>query len=454
MVLFLFAGKAQAASLNSPKDTISTSRPSAYAALASGSTAPQTSAFIIDNLSRFIASDSAKLLGGTLETMTVASMSAANVPSAGQRTVYFTGVTANNHDIGSSMAVPVTAKHTVSFKTIGSIPASGKIRLTFPAGDATNQAFPSPNGFSFNNLAGQTGPTSPNISVTGMGAAGCSSWNVTASTGIVDCNVSAGVTGSANITINIGSTTPILINPSKTATAGTADTWTITIKTLDASSIEIDSSKIRVGTVDSVEVYATVDPTFTFTIAGRTNNQAVNTGNTGCTNAETINTGFDSSATEVNLGLLGSSTMNISAQLITVTTNGSGGYSLTATSSGRLIDPDIGYWIADAQGTPTANDTPVPVVLTAGTVAFGIHPCGVDVTSGTWGTGGTGSGAGAKYANPSPSYYYTLAQDTSGPVFGSGDNGKTTVEYAATISNAVPAGLYRTVLTYVATPTF
>lgn len=453
LVLFLSAGKVSAASLNNAKDTISTSRPSAASSLVAGYTAPITQITITENGSRYIASDSAKLLGGTLEAVTIASMSAANYPSANQRVLYFTGVTAQNHGIGTTVHVPITAKHTVNFRTIGSIPLNGKIRMIFPVGEATNQAWPSATGFSFNNLAGQTGPTAPNISVTGMGAAGCSSWTVTASTGTIDCVVSAGVTGSANITINIGSTTPILINPTKAAGAGTADTWGITIKTLDSGGAEIDYAKIKIATIESVEVYATVDPTLTFTIGGIVNATAVNTGNTACTNSEVVNTGFDSSATEVNLGVLGPSQMNISAQLMTVSTNGGGGYSLTATSSGHLIDSDIGYWIADAQGTPTNNDLPVPAYVNAGTPAFGIHACGNDVVAGTWGTGVTG-GSNAKYANPSPAYYYILAADTTGPIIGASGNGMTTVEYAATISTAVPAGSYHTVLTYVATPSF
>ncbi len=221
----------------------------------------------------------------------------------------------------------------------------------------------------------------------------------------------------------------------------------------------MDTSKVRIATIDSVEVYATVDPYINFSIAGNTNGTAIHTGNTsGCTNVEVTNTGIDSTTTAVNLGVLGAGQINISAQLLSIATNGHDGYSLTATASGHLIDVTTGYWIADAQGSPTTNDTPVPVALTAGTTAYGIHPCGQDVTGGTWGTGTTGGGINAKYANPSATYYYTLAGDTTGPIgSGSGDgygDGLVSVEYASTISNIVPAGDYKTTMTYVATATF
>ncbi|RJR24646.1 hypothetical protein C4578_02535 [Candidatus Microgenomates bacterium] len=436
---------ADAGILINVKDTISTSRPSASTPLAADLAVGQAAVSIVDNGSRFIASDSAKLLGDTLETITIASMSAA---SGGNRTLYFATNNTGTHHKGSAVIAPVTAKHTISFTTSNAVPSNGRLQVIFPAGDTTNAASPSASGFSFNGLE------SSNISING---ASCGSWTITPASGLVQCNLSVGVSANAEVTITIGNSTPQLINPTKVTTAGTADLWILTVRTQDSAANIIDSSKIKIGTVDSVEVYATVDPVFTFSIAGINNGLAVNTGNaTGCTNTETINTGFNSSATEVNLGALGRDIINRSAQLITITTNGSGGYVLTATSSGHLIDPATGYWLADAQGTPTNYNTPAPAFLTAGTTAFGIHPCGLDVTTGTWGSGATGGGAGAKYANPSPVYYYKLAEDTDGPVTTdvTAGNGLITVQYAATISAVVPSGLYRTALTYVATPTF
>lgn len=216
--------------------------------------------------------------------------------------------------------------------------------------------------------------------------------------------------------------------------------------TQDSSSNVLDNTKIKIGTINSVLVQAVVDPTLTFTIAGIANATAINTGNaTGCTNTETTNTGLGSNATVVDMGVISSAAINIAAQKLTVTTNGTGGYSLTATSSGHLINPATGYAIADST---------TPTVMTTGTTWFGIHACGLDVTSGTWATGATGGGAGAKYGWPTTTTAVTLASDSTGPIDGSGGNGITSVEYGATVASNVPAGNYRSVITYVATPTF
>jgi len=442
---FVSLKTAHAADFTSAKDTITTSRPSASAPLSADVAANATQFAFTSNGSRFLASDSAKFYpdtGETFNTVTVASMSGT--------TVYLAENIANTHHEGAAVAVPITAKHTITFTTVNNVPADGKIKVIFPVGDTTNAASPSATGFSFNALE------TNNLSVSGTT---CGSWTVTPASGLVQCNLSAGISVPTALTITVGAGTsgPVLINPTKTAAAGTADTWAVQIQTTESTDATIDSSKVKIGTIESVEVYATVDPTFSFTITGIDTATAINTGNTtGCTNSEVTNSGFNASTTEVNLGVLGTSTINIGAQLITVATNGWGGYSLTATSSGHLIDPTIGYWIGDAQGTPTDNDTPAPSFLTAGTTAFGIHPCGLDVTGATWGTGTTGGGANAKYANPSAVYYYTLASDSTGPIDNTvvTGNGLTSMEYAATISAAVPAGVYRTAMTYVATPTF
>jgi len=459
LLSFLGIFTKQAKAFTSSKDVISTSRPSASTYLAIGSSSAATAITIGDNYSRFIASDSALLAGGTAEYVTVASMSGINTPSAGQRRVSLASASLQIHGVGTSVYVPITAKHIISFRNENAVPATGKIQVIFPVGDVTNPGLPSIAGFSMNNLTSSTGPSNNQVTVTGVI---CASYTVTLATGIFQCNLgTTGLTGPNNITINIGTTTPIMINPAKTAVGGTADVWTVQIKTLDDSGYDIETLKIKIGTVDSVQVYATVEPTFTFSIAGLTNGTAVNIGNTGnytngCANTEVSNTGFNSTSTEVNLGVLSSGQINISAQLLTVASNGISGYSITATSSGHLLDLGNGFWITDAQGDAarTVVDAPAPAGLTAGSSGFGIHPCGSQVPSSpVWGTGTTASG-NAKYANPNAAYYYTVASKTSGPITGTQGDGMTTVEYGGSVSTAVPAGLYQAVMTYVATPIF
>lgn len=458
--LFFFSFKsALAATLPLAKDTISTSRPSVSTSLLVGISTGVSQIFIntpSSNAGRFIASDSAMLIGtpGANETLNVASMSAVTGSTAA---LYFSSAIAGNHNIGASVMTAVTAQHVISFKNVSAVPAGGSIQVIFPVGNSSTQSLPSINGFSFNNIADS------NLSAT-FSPAGptCATWTITPGSGLIQCNIGTGVTGVSTITINIGlnSTSPILINPTKIVASGTADTWYVTLKTKDNLGTEMDTTKVRIATIDSVEVYATVDPYINFSIASIADATAINTGNTsGCLNTEVTNSGIPSTTTAVNLGVLGAGQINIAAQLLSIATNGNNGYSLTATASGHLINPETGYWLNDAQNTPTANDDPVPVVLAAGTTAYGIHSCGQDVTTGTWGDNNcTTAGGTCKYANPSATYYYTLASDTSGPI-GSGSSdgygdGLVSVEYAATISNIVPAGLYLTAVTYVATATF
>lgn len=454
---------AKAASLISTKDTITTSRPSASAPLASDQAASATQVTIADNKSFFLASDSAVLradTGQTQNTVTVASMSASNTPASNQRVIYFVAGPANTHHSGTAIHTAVTAMHTVQFTTVAAIPSSGKVILTFP-GSADTSASPSATTFAFNGLTSAN--AAANISYKLDGSATCT---FTVAAPAITCVSSAVLAAGTTITFLIGcadastnetsctTQSPRLINPTKTATGGqgasatTADIWKIGIKTTDSSSVEIDSATAVIGTIESVVVTATVDPTLTFTITGIGDATAINTGNTtGCTNTESTNTGLGSSATNINLGIITSSTINIAAQRINITTNGIGGYSLTATSSGHLINSATGYWVADST---------TPAVMTAGTPWFGIHACGLDVASATWATGATGGGAGAKYGWPTTTSSVSLASDTTGPIDNTitAGSGITSVEYAATVNAAVPQGIYSSYITYVATPTF
>ncbi len=459
LIFFLLSGiffvqNASAASLTNVADTITTSRPSAAAPLTADQAATAGSVQIFDNGSVFLASDSATLFpdpnggGETLNTVNIASMSATGVPSATNRMLYFTNTATNVHHKGDAIVVPITALHTIRFTTISSIPASGHIVITFP-GSAQNTASASATTFSFNNL------TSTQVQFNNVT---CGSVSISSPT--IDCTVNAsGVAGGVTVTVLVGCTTqsagactaqaPRLINPTKTAASGTADIWKVAITTQDSSAVTLDSAKASIGTIESVQVQAQVDPTLTFTIAAVSG--AINTGNTtGCTNTEAVNSGIASTTTNINLGLLSTATINIAAQLITISTNASNGYALTATSSGHLINAASGVWIPDST---------TPGFMTVNVPWFGIHACGLNVSAGTWGTGATGGGAGAKYGWPTQTSSLTLASAASGPIgntagTGGVGAGLTSVEYAAAVDVTVPAGIYTSVVTYVATPTF
>lgn len=470
----IFASQAHAATLTNASNRLTTSRPSASAPLQAAQAASATQVTVVDNGSVFLASDSAILradTGETQNTVTVASMSAA---SGGNRTVTFTSTAANTHHAGDPIVVPITAMHSISFINPSIIPDGGFIILTFPAlttGDANNEASPSATTFQMNNLdAAET--TSIKVldddtEITPLMEAVNPS-NGTSPTITFTLNDGAIAAGSV-IEIFIGCTavsggicsasSPIVINPTTAGvTAGTARIWQLGIQTQNASSLNLDSTNVRIATVDSVLVQGTVDPTFTVTIAGLADAANFNSSSTGCA-SEVSNAGIAATATVVNLGVLSSGVLSKAGQTITVSTNSSFGYAITATSSGRFLDPGSGNYILDVNGGAglTANDTPAPAAFPAtGNAAFGIAPCGtrVPTSSPDWDDeSALAFGSGGKASNPwntGANYYYATIASYTAPVSAE----VTVIRYAATVGATTPAGLYRNIFTYVVTPTF
>lgn len=465
-IFLLKPSQSFAASLNSLSDTVSTSRPSAASPLGADQAAGAGQVDIIDNNAVFLQGDSATAYADPAweirdNSLLVASMSATAIPSAGHRTVYLTNTVTDSHHKGDAFVVPITAIHTVAFKPVATIPVGGKIVISFPslASVDNNPASASAQAFQFNNLQTaniqvnfSAGTSTCTLAITGTSASGSPTITCTVATAQVTGGSSVTVTFLIGCSAHSGAScttqVPTLVNPMKAATnslsgqgAATtqADNWKIGVLTQDASSVTLDSGTAVVGTIESVQVQANIDPTLTFQIAGIANAVNVSSGHgTGCPSQST-NTGIGSNATFVNLGTVGTN-INIAAQDLTVSTNGQGGYSLTATASGQLNDAQNNYNI-------TSSTT--PGFVTAGTELFGVHPCGTDVNTGTWGTGTIGGGANAKVAWPTTTTAITLASRAS-----TANAIVTTAMYAITASATTPAGLYTAVITYVATPTF
>jgi len=485
LILFVSFSKlpAFAADLSAAKNTISTSRPSASSPLNADLGATDTQATIYDNGSFYLASDSAKIVrtssGAVIDPSTIVSSQ-----SAALTTVFFSEQVGTAAQAGTDvLVVPITAVHTIQFTTVQDIPAGGSVLITFP-GSADNTASPSASQFAFNGLDATSGVGS-NVVTNNIT---CNTNSFVTSPQIM-CETTSLVAGGTTITIILGCSAqssgacttqvPSLINPTKSANAGTADIWKIEIMTRDAGDGEIDSRTVSIGTIDSVTIRANVDPTLSFTIAGVANGVDVSTGNgTGCLQVEDTNSGQASTATEVTLGLLANTPAadnkvgNIAAQLLTVSTNAPGGYVITATSSGQLINPSSGYFLASST-SPAAFPS-------SGADWFGVHACGLDTYDGTtisttyWNTAASDTACGTcvagstscpdatsgtnmcKYGWPTATTPITIAADPNGPVGNSltAGNGLTSVSYAAGADAGVPAGEYSTVVTYVATPTF
>lgn len=487
----LFKNHTFAATLTSAKDTVTTSRPSPSSPnndTLPGAAASSGELTVYNNGSRFLASDSAKVIR-TTTTGIINQNLIVSSQSAGLTQVYLANTTSALTQNGTDVVyVPITAMHTIEFTTATALASGDDILISFPTlsvGDANNPASPSASTFQMNSLG------------TGTIRVWEDAVDLTAGATFTVTNPSAGTSPTVNISIgaaiNAGSVVriylgcsaaaaatacdtqaPRIINPTKSSTAGNDDPYKIRIETQDSSASQavLDNATVSVGIIESVIVRATVDPTLTFTITGINNNTAVNTGNTtGCLQTELTNSGLNSTSTEINLGTLANtpaadvSLGNIAAQRIDITTNAPTGYALTATSSSSLLNPTAGYHIP---ASTTPSSFPVQNAF------FGLHACGQDVPttyteSGVAGadceTKPTGSGGTTecRYAWPTsdstPSTTpLSVASDNSGPI-GSGSSdavgdGSISVSYAAGTNVSVPPGEYRAIITYIATPSF
>jgi hypothetical protein len=474
-LLMFFVGKsADAANLLSASSTVTTSRPSPSSPIQTDANAGVGQLLIFNNSSRYLASDSAKILRGTGIVSNIETIAS---QSGTLTAVYLADTLGTGAGAGADVLfVPITAMHTVRFTTATTIPIGGTIVISYP-GSGNNTASPSATTFAFNNL---NTTASTNVQTTfSSGTTTCTfiatAPTITCTVGVdaIDAGTSVNIFIGCSAASGLSCTTqvPTIINPTKSIqTAGSADIWKVDLTTTDGA-VNLDNATLVIGTIESVTVRANIDPSLTFTITGITNGNGVNNGNTtGCLEAELTNTGINSTATEVNLGTLSntpttSNTMvsNVSAQLITITTNAANGYVLTATSSGHLRNPSTGYFLTDA--------TTPQVFPSTGANFYGFHGCGLDTYNSDIGTTFwnssasdtncntyiSGSGGNiCKYGWPTANSPITIASDTSGPIGNSllAGNGLTSVSYAAGADAGVPPGQYTTVVTYVATPAF
>jgi len=164
--------------------------------------------------------------------------------------------------------------------------------------------------------------------------------------------------------------------------------------------------------------------------------------------------------TEVNLGTIQNASDTWEAQKMTIVSNTSAGYAITATSSGNFMNPGTGVAIPNTQGAVTANNAPGPAANSSSNGGFGIHPCDAQTYANThvltqWYSGGVKTNP--LYANPATTFYYTLVNWT-----GALGNENTvtlgrdviySLYWAAPRANTAP-GDYWEIMTYNASATF
>lgn len=456
---FLFPKKLESANLTSVSDTLSNNRlsfrgevESAHAAGASVITFDSTPESSINT-----SSGSASLMGNeSIQVGTNNDPNTVKTIESDTRVVLSAGITNAVNDAAPVFAT-VSAIHTVRFTPVSAV-NSGAFRVLIPASTSdsvANDGIPDKNGFDFNNI------DNADVSCSGGGSnitfnanwntATASAIQVPASTGTwyhsFECRYTGTGASPAAVTMIIGAPaqTDKLINPSPASTSrnpGQADNYTFRVRhaygTAQSYST-VDESLGTLGVVEAVRVTATVSPTLTFTLTG----VAASISTCG------VNTSAASTPISVPFGTLTTNVLtNHMAQLLTVSTNAAGGYSVTASESAALTAWNI-------TATPTIPDTTCQAT-----------PCTVS-TPQTW-TSATYTGFGyalqdvtsdavldtIEYTNGWRPFGLTAVQIMRANPAGPADADQAYVCYRTVVSGSQAAGDYENYVIYIATATF
>jgi len=124
-----------------------------------------------------------------------------------------------------------------------------------------------------------------------------------------------------------------LINPAPKAghTVATADTYSVVLQNLNASSAVVDQTSVKIAVIEGVRVTATVSPQISFLIGGISSGSV----NTTC-GTDAGGTFVTSTATTVPFGEVLISAFTYAAQSLTVSTNAENGYAVTAFQNDNL----------------------------------------------------------------------------------------------------------------------
>lgn len=346
--------------------------------------------------------------------------------------------------------------HTITFDTASAV-ADGYFRVLLPA-DTTTPSDGNPDDGGFDATASvvvsaadvdEVGGTVEYDFVAGVatasGGTGCTS---PANYHCFEVHYSgSGYIGSTiTIVIGSGANTPIAPAPANT-TESTAETYSYIIRNYNGTDSLVDNTSGKIALIEPVKVTATVDPTIEMSICGA--DTCTDVEPTDVVDGETLsnNSGATSTGTSVALGSLILTEARLQAQKISIATNASSGYALTAIDDGNLRNGSN-----DINDNVTPPTTPA-VMNTPGTEAYGIHPCGTHVTAGTWGTGSdscTGGPTTNEYSGTDATTALTLVSYPTGPTASTA----TYVNYKANISETTAQGDYTHTISYTATGTF
>lgn len=210
----------------------------------------------------------------------------------------------------------------------------------------------------------------------------------------------------------------------------------------DTGSTVIDTATVAAAvlTTTSIAVSASVDSTFTFTVAAVTS---------GSVNGATIDLA-DTTANSIPFGNLAIDTEEIAAHDLTVTTNSTNGYTVTVKA---LADPPLVDGTANIDKFSGTNASPSTWSAPAGSAAsVNTGYFGYTTNDSSLGTGTTDrftSSGGNKWAGPTTSPLEVAYSAT-----GVGTGETTRVGWQAEVNSLQPAGSYTGTVILVATPTY
>lgn len=369
---------------------------------------------------------------------------------------------AGDADDNDIVALVMKPQHVITFNTASAIPG-GFFQVLIPADSTTpNDGVVDDDGFDFGGGSVTVTPTD----TTGYTFIGAT--NAATASGGTYCTApanyhcfefhytGAGGVGTA-ITLTIGNTngatTPIAPAPSSTYSSGYAEDYPIFIKNFTntsnpSSAAPIDSVQGRVALIEAVRVTASVDPTITFRLQGVASAASI----CGTTASVATDTGVNAPFI-VPFGSMTLNTFKTAGHLLTVSTNASSGYAVTA-----VEDDQLGKGGA---ATPFIADT----TCNGGTCTH--------TTSAEW-TTATNNGFGYAIQNISaaaaPSTYnesartfstrqFAAVADTEAPqtIFSSStiaDNEQVNVCYRLSVGATQASGDYENLVIYTATASF
>jgi len=294
--------------------------------------------------------------------------------------------------------------HNIVASTTVAVPANGYFEVVFPGG--------------FTALA-TSNVTCPSTST------------VNYDSNVVKCIFSNdGLAASSTIITVAGVTNP-----------GSAGSQKFEMYTKDSGDSEQESAEFRVAIIDDVQVSATVEVTLLFTINSLATTSVVNG----------ITTTGSSTATALAFGTIDSSQSYTLAQRLNVTTNASGGFTVTVEQDGNLES-------AGGADIDSFDDG-----VTSVSSAAWSSPAGTLGAEDTYGHFGLTSSDASLSANNFGSAEYKGLDATStmevmyhtGPADGTTDSiGSTSIAYTVEINGLQEAGDYTSYLTYICTPTY